>query len=238
MNRYSRRRVKVIAFAAVVFQCLVLQSVWSQDTSATRLKVRFADQIESYLNEDKANPPPKNGILFIGSSIFRQWTHLKEQMAPLPVFNRAFGGSRTEEVLAQMDRLVLPYEPRIIVYYCGSNDVNAGASGSDIFAHFKQFSERVAAELPKTEVFYVSINRAPQKMNKWEVVDSANALARDYCASAQRRGFIDVNPVLFDKDGKPRLELYRDDKLHFKDPAYEEFARIIKPVLLKAWVHN
>jgi hypothetical protein len=236
MNR-NGLRFQAIA-AAIVCQVLLLQSAWSQDTSSARPKVRFADQIEAFLSEDKTNPPPSDGILFIGSSIFRQWTHLKEQMAPLPVFNRAFGGSRTEEVLAQMDRLVLPYKPRIIVYYCGSNDVNAGASASEIFVHFKQFSERVAAELPNTEVFYVSINRAPQKMNKWEVVDSANAFARDYCASVKKRGFIDVNPVLFDEGGKPRLELYRDDKLHFKDPAYEEFTGIIKPVLVKAWMRN
>jgi lysophospholipase L1-like esterase len=236
MNR-NRLRCQAIA-VAIVCHVLSLQSAWSQDTSSTRPKVRFADQIEAFLNEDKTNPPPSDGILFIGSSIFRQWTHLKEQMAPLPVFNRAFGGSRTEEVLAQLDKIVLPYKPRIIVYYCGSNDVNAGAGAADIVLHFKQFSERVAAMLPGTMVFYVSINRAPQKMNKWDVVDSANALVKIYCESAPQRGFIDVNPALFDKEGKPRLELYRDDKLHFKDRAYEEFTSIIKPVLLKAWKSN
>jgi hypothetical protein len=233
MNRNRLRFPAIVA--AIVCQVVSLQSAWSQDTSSTRPKVRFVDQIEAFLNEDKTNPPPSDGILFIGSSIFRQWTHLKEQMAPLPVFNRAFGGSRTEEVLAQIDRLVLPYKPRIIVYYCGSNDVNAGAVAKDIFLHFKQFSERVASQLPNSVVFYVSINRAPQKMNKWGVVDSANALVKSYCDSSQQRGFIDVNPVLFSKEGKPRLELYREDKLHFKDPAYEEFTSIIKPILLKAW---
>jgi catechol 2,3-dioxygenase-like lactoylglutathione lyase family enzyme/lysophospholipase L1-like esterase len=226
----------VLFILAIVFvQVLALRSLQAQDSSATRQGIRFADQIGAFLKEDKVNPPPKHSILFIGSSIFRQWAHLKEQMAPLPVFNRAFGGSRTEEVLAQMDRLVFPYEPRIIVYYCGSNDVNAGAKAFDIFLHFKEFCDRAAEKLPNTKVFFVSINRAPQKMNKWDVVDSANAMAKAYCGTSVHRAFIDVNPALFDKEGKPRLELYRDDKLHFKDPAYEEFAAIIKPVLLESW---
>ena len=235
----KKTRFIILAVVVAVFvQSFPLRHAQAQDSAASRPTIRFADQIEAFLKEDSVNPPPKKAILFIGSSIFRQWAHLKEQMAPLPVFNRAFGGSRTEEVLEQMDKLVLPYEPRIIVYYCGSNDVNAGASAPDIFLHFKQFCDRLTGRLPNTQVFYVSINRAPQKMSKWDVVDSANALAKRYCNSTKKRGFIDVNPILFDKEGKPRIDLYRDDKLHFKDPAYEEITKIIKPVLQKTWQGN
>ena len=139
------------------------------------------------------------------------------------------------DILDAMDKIVFPYEPKIIVYYCGSNDVNGGENAVSIADRFKQFSENVAKELPNTRVFYVSINRAPQKMAKWDVVDSTNALVKRYCLAAKMRGYIDVNPVLFDKEGKPRLELYRDDKLHFKDPAYVEFTAVIKPVIEKAW---
>ena len=197
--------------------------------------VRFASDIEAFLHEDRVNPPPKGAILFTGSSIFRQWTHLKEQMAPLPVFNRAFGGSRTADVLFHMDRIVLPYEPKIIVYYCGSNDINASEKPADILRRFREFSERVEDRLPDTQLFYVSINRAPQKRDKWYLVDSTNALVKEYCAATKNRAFIDVNPVLFDKENRPRLELYRDDQLHFKEQAYEEFTAIIKPVVEKAW---
>ena len=35
-------------------------------------------------------------ILFVGSSIFRLWESVRTDMAPLPVFNHAFGGSRTD----------------------------------------------------------------------------------------------------------------------------------------------
>ena len=48
-------------------------------------------------------------------------------------------------------------------------------------------------------------------------------------------GFIDVNPVLFDAEGKPRMELYFDDKLHFKEHTYLEFTAVIRPVIEKAW---
>jgi lysophospholipase L1-like esterase len=195
----------------------------------------FQAQIDAYLNADRANPPPKGAILFIGSSIFRNWKDLKSQMAPLPVFNRAFGGSRTWEVLDRMNQVVLPYEPRIIVYYCGSNDVNAGEAAEPIFTRFREFVARVHERLPATRIFYVSINRAPQKRDRWDIVDAANGLVREYCATDQRLRFIDVNPVLFDAEGNPRLELYLPDQLHFRAPAYEEFTRVVKPVVAEAW---
>ncbi|MGD0133860.1 MAG: hypothetical protein ABSE57_17560, partial [Bryobacteraceae bacterium] len=39
--------------------------------------------------------PEHGGIVFTGSSIFQFWTHLSEQMAPLPVLNRAIAGTVT-----------------------------------------------------------------------------------------------------------------------------------------------
>jgi lysophospholipase L1-like esterase len=134
-----------------------------------------------------------------------------------------------------MNRVVLPYEPRIIVYYCGSNDVNAGEKAEPIYTRFREFVERVHELLPATRVFYVSINRAPQKRDRWDIVDAANALVRDYCATDGRLRFIDVNPVLFDAEGNPRLDLYLPDQLHFREPAYDEFTGVVKPVVAESW---
>lgn len=196
---------------------------------------RFENDIQAYLKSDKETPPPSESILFIGSSIFRQWAHLKEQMTPLPVFNRAFGGSQTNDILYYMDKIVLPYRPKIIVYYCGSNDINDSHQPQGIFDRFKRFSDRVKEALPDTQVYYVSINRAPQKKDHWDWVDAANTLAKSYCETTPKRGYIDVNPALFDAEGKPRMELYQDDRLHFKPEAYVEFTKIIRPVIEKAW---
>jgi lysophospholipase L1-like esterase len=198
-------------------------------------KIRFAEAIAAFEKADRETPPPSRSILFVGSSIFRLWKGLKEQMAPLPVFNRAFGGSQTHEILAYMDRIVLPYRPKVIVYYCGSNDINANVTPEQIAGNFREFVERVRKQLPETRLLYVSINKAPQKMDRWAQVDLANGLVRDYCARVKGLRYIDVNPALFDAAGQPRMELYLPDRLHFLDPAYVEFTRIIRPVVAETW---
>ena len=194
----------------------------------------FADQIKAFLDEDRTAPPPKEAILFIGSSIFRQWTNVKEHMAPLPVFNRAFGGSRTWEVLHYMDQIVLPYRPRIIVYYTGSNDVNAGEPAAAITGRIKAFMAKAHGALPDTRIYFVAINRSPDKRERWNVVDAVNADLKALTATTPYLRYIDLNPVLFDSRGEPRTELYRPDGLHFHPPAYDCLRRIIKPVLTEA----
>ena len=245
MARESRFRNAIVA-AAVVASALVpaaSRTMFAQATPGAAAvvagapagqEVRFADQIKSMLDEDRSAPPPQNAILFIGSSIFRQWTNVKEHMAPLPVFNRAFGGSRTWEVLHYMDQIVLPYRPRIIVYYTGSNDVNAGQPAQAIVGRTMEFMMRAHTALPATRIYYVAINRSPDKRDKWDVVDAVNAQMKTTASSTPYLDYIDLNPVLF-KHGEPRMELYRPDGLHFHPPAYDEFTDIIKPVLTQAW---
>jgi hypothetical protein len=198
---------------------------------------RFQADISRMLESDKTNPPPRDGILFIGSSIFRLWTQLGEQMAPLPVFNRAFGGSVTQDLLDRKDQIVIPYKPRIIVYYCGSNDVNAGESADAIIGRTKQFLKTVNQTLPDTFVYYTSIQKAPDKRSRWDVVDAVNSEMERYSHQAKQLGYIDLNPVLFDHQGNLREDLFLPDKLHFRpeSTAYAEFAQVVKPVLVKAW---
>ena len=146
-----------------------------------------------------------------------------------------FGGSRTTDQLARFDQVILPYLPRVIVYYCGSNDINADSTPAEIAANFWAFCERVRDRLPDTHIYYASILRAPQKEAKWDQVDAANTLVRDLCATDERLHFIDINPAVFDAAGRSRLELYRDDRLHYQPSAYEEFTQIIRPVMEQAW---
>ena len=197
---------------------------------------RFDAEVQRMLDADKTNPPPQQGILFIGSSIFRLWSGLKEQMAPLPVFNRAFGGSQTQDMIDRAGQLVVPFQPRIIVYYCGSNDVNAGATAEAIIGRTKQFLAIVREKLPNTMVYYTGIQKAPDKRERWDVVDAVNREMERYSHEAKNLGYIDLNTVLF-KNGVLREDLFLPDKLHFRpeSTAYAEFTAVVKPVLTKAW---
>lgn len=239
-ERYSReRRIlrDLCAFAlllAVLLPRLEAAGKAPPLPEAERRWAAYEKYFQDFTKRDIEHPPAQGEILFVGSSIFRRWDWVDKQMAPLPVLNRAFGGSRTSDQLARFEQVVPPYAPKVIVYYCGSNDIKVRPP-AEIAANFRIFVDRVHAGLPRTRILYASILRAPQKQDRWGDVDAANKLIRDYCATDPRLAFIDINPAVFDKDGQPRLDLYLEDKLHYLPPAYDSFAAIIKPVLEQTW---
>src|ERR1039457_6477911 len=82
---------------------------------------RFEKEIAAFGRAHKTNPPPKNAILFLGSSSIRKWTTLARDFPGHKVFNRGFGGSELSDSVYYFDRIVLPYRPKMIVLYAGSN---------------------------------------------------------------------------------------------------------------------
>jgi len=187
--------------------------------------------------ENQAATPEHGGIVFIGSSIFRYWTHLTEHMAPLPVLNRAIAGTVTQDLLNRIGQLVLPYQPRIVVYYCGSNDVSTGEDADGIVERTKRFIQILHEKSPNTFFYYTSIQKAPEKRARWKVVEAVNREMERYSRQTPNVGYIDLNSVLFDSRNQVRENLFLPDGLHFRpdSPAYGEFSQIVKPILTQAW---
>ena len=73
---------------------------------------------------DKQTPPPKDAVLFVGSSSIRLWD-LKKSFPDLVAINRGFGGSQMSDAARHARRLINVYKPRLIVLYEGDNDLNA-----------------------------------------------------------------------------------------------------------------
>ncbi len=180
---------------------------------------------------------PVGGIVFTGSSIFRFWTRLTDQMSPLPVLNRAIAGYGTQDMLDGIGQLVLAHQPRIVVYYCGSNDISAGEDAGPIVERTKRFIHILHEKSPNTFFYYTLIHKAPEKRSRWEVVEAVNREMQRYSREVRNVGYIDLNPVLFDGRNNLREELFLPDGLHFRpdSSAYLEFSEIVKPILIKAW---
>src|SRR5579871_2994733 len=142
--------------------------------AATGMPFTARAQTTVGLPESRTASAQHGGIVFTGSSIFQFWTHLREQMAPLPVLNRAIAGTVTQDMLDRFGQLVLPYQPRIVVFYCGSNDISAGEEAAPIVARTKRYVQLLHEKLPDTYFYYTAIQKAPEKRRRWDVVDEVN----------------------------------------------------------------
>jgi len=192
---------------------------------------RFESEIAAFEAADKANPPPKNAILFVGSSSIRKWTSVADDFPSHKVINRGFGGSHLSDVDYYFDRIVLPYKPKMIVLYAGSNDINAGKTPETVVDDYKAFVQKVGSALPDTKVAFISINTSPARWNEVEKVKQANRQIADFIAKNGKLIFIDTFSAVLDGEGKPRPELYVQDRLHMNAKGYAIWTAIIAPYL-------
>lgn len=76
---------------------------------------QWEPDIERFEAADRTNPPRPGTLVFVGSSSIRMWQTLDNDFPGAPVLNRGFGGSELSDVVRFADRIVVPYEPRVVV---------------------------------------------------------------------------------------------------------------------------
>jgi lysophospholipase L1-like esterase len=192
---------------------------------------RWAAGIDAFTRADAIQPPPRDAVLFIGSSSIRMWTTLPTDFPHVSTIDRGFGGSELADSLFYADRIVIPYRPRAVVLYAGDNDIAAGKTPATVAADFAAFREKVHAALPAAHLFYLSIKLSPSRARFREAMLRANALIAADCARHPDCTFVDVTTPMLDAAGRPRRELFGSDLLHMQPAGYALWTRILRPLL-------
>ena len=220
MNRHPIRSAIVVASFVALF--LRPPAVLAADAP-------FEKEIAAFEEADHKAAPPKDAVLFIGSSSIRFWKTLAADFPNIAVINRGFGGSRIADSTRYAERIVFPYHPRRIVMYAGDNDIAAGRTPQQLLSDFQAFVAKVRAELPDVPISYISIKPSPLR---WKMVDNikeANALIEQETKTGKNLEYIDVFTPMLGADGLPRPELFRPDHLHMVDKGYQLWTSIITP---------
>lgn len=192
-------------------------------------KSPFEKEIVAFEQNDKTNAPPKDAILFTGSSTIRKWTNLSNDFSGLTVINRGFGGSQISDVIAFADRIVFPYAPKTIVFYSGDNDLQSGKSVERVIADYRKFFDLVHEHLPDTRIVCISIKPC---RSRWKNKDKVIAVNKAVAAMQNDKlTFVDIYPAMLGADGLPMKDLFLSDELHPSQKCYEMWAGILRPVL-------
>ncbi len=194
----------------------------------------WADQMEQFEASDRETLPVAGGVVFLGSSSIRLWD-LEKWFPDLegPVLNRGFGGSQIHHSTAELPLLVLKHKPRIIVFYAGDNDINAGKTAEEVDVNFKAFVNQLNAKLPETKIYFIAIKPSLARWNLAPIIQDANQRIRHYCDSDDRLNFIDIWPPMLNEKGTPRAELLREDGLHLTDEGYAIWSDMVMQALQK-----
>ena len=191
----------------------------------------FAPEIARFEAADRIAPPRPGGVLFVGSSSIRLWPTLAADFPGVYTLQRGFGGAELSDVIRYAPRIVLPYRPRLIVLYAGENDLAAGKSALAVFRQYQAFVALVRRTLPETRIAFVSIKPSPSRWALADQMREANDLIRRQAATDSRLSFVDVFTPMLRPDGKPREELFVEDRLHMNAAGYKVWKDLLRPIV-------
>lgn len=196
-------------------------------------KPAFWNDIENFKTLNKENPPPKNAILFVGSSSFTMWKDVGEYFPDKTIINRGFGGSSLFDLNFYSDELLKPYQPNQIVIYCGENDFagNEKLKPRQVFNRYKHFYAEIRKYYPTIPVDYVSIKLSPSREHLWPKFVATNALIKKFMDKQPNAEYIDITKAMNDSSGKIRKDLFLEDMLHMKPEGYQLWKKEMEPYL-------
>jgi lysophospholipase L1-like esterase len=190
---------------------------------------KWEGEISAFERSDATNPPPTNGIVFIGSSTIRFWSTLTQDFPGQPVVNRGFGGSEIADSTHFAPRILFPYEPRKVFFRAGGNDLWAGKSVDQVFNDFKEFAETVHARLPAAKIYYISWSPSIARWKQHDKEKELNTLVAGYVAGKPYLQYIETYDLPLGPLGWPQARWFRLDGLHFNAAGYKLLAARVRP---------
>lgn len=230
LPRPWRRRCS-LAFLAALAACLLQSACVRHAAGGNDDSICLGDELCRYEEADRAQPPPRNATLFIGSSSIRLWDTLKEDFPGLRLLNRGFGGSTIADCVKAVPRIVAPYAPKQIVFYAGDNDIAAGRLPTQVESDFRDFVSATRKQLPDVPIYFVSIKPSEARWQFIDKVAETNARIKRYADHTLGVFYVDVFTEMIGPDERPRRELFRDDKLHMNRDGYKLWAAKLRPLL-------
>jgi hypothetical protein len=191
----------------------------------------FDNEIRAFKHQDSLKFPPKNGILFIGSSSIRKWTDLETRFANEPIIRRGVGGSELWQIVDYYTPYILfPYQPRKIFIYAGENDIAAGKTGKFVFDEFQKLWEMINKKLPDATIYFMSVKPSPSRAKFINEVEIANKLIKNYLNNKPNSTYIDVSTVLY-TPGSTTVDnsLFEGDLLHLNSKGYDKWQKVLEP---------
>ena len=195
----------------------------------------FVNDIRAFKKQDSISFPPKDAILFVGSSSFTKWKDVQNYFPGYTIINRGFGGSVLSDVIRYESDIIFPYQPKQIVIYCGENDVASSdtITGKIVLERFKQLFNDIRVQFPKTTITFISLKPSPLRWQIKERIIETNALIKKYLKKKKNTSFINIWNSMLTAAGTPMPDIFIEDRLHMNAKGYAIWQKIIAPYLLK-----
>jgi len=192
---------------------------------------RFEQDIKNFENKDQKQKRTSAETVFVGSSTFTMWKQLETDFSEFKAINRGFGGSTLPEINHYFDQLVCKYKPKRVVLYAGTNDIaELHHTGKEVEKDVEAFYSKLSSCCPEAEFYFVSMSMAPCRTEFENQYNEGNRAVLEFMKHTKHAHYINVVPLMRDKQNRLRADLFGLDRLHMTESGYA----LWKPAIMKA----
>ncbi len=189
--------------------------------------------VAAFALEDEVANRPQGAIVATGSSSIRLWDHrIRQDLAPLSVISRGFGGSNMNDLRHYLRELVLKHAPRAVMIYEGDNDVAQGVPVRRILSTYRGVIERIHQADANIRIYLLSVKPSLARASMWPVMRDVNTGMNALARESDNVFFIDVATPMLKTDGSVRDDLFVSDQLHMNQRGYDLWRNAVAPVLI------
>lgn len=228
----------VVAVVATLFVACLLGLIitgakigWGPFSSLYNWDSEVEQIAEKYDAEER-----QGEIIFYGASNFRLWTEMENDLSEYKVQNHAFGGSTDKLLVKYADKLLYPYNPKIVFFQTGSNDY-VSLSGTDeekvkaCMEYKAQMFDEFHHRLPNAKFIVMSGLLLPGRSEYMEITQMINDELEKYCSTKDYMYFVNAEDMTY-KDGEYRTDLFIKDGIHLNHAGQLKWRdEYIRPIL-------
>lgn len=183
----------------------------------------------------------QNEIIFYGPSNIQMWYSLEEDMLPYRAQNHGMGGCIDPEMIKYAPRMLYAFEPTVVFFQTGSNDLALGIPIETILENKKKMYDLFLENMPNTKLVVMAGLPLPGRTEFWDDTVKTNELLKKMCDETDRMYFMDATDDLLSASGPDELktpdgryfspQYYRSDKIHLNKPGHDVWTKHMKKML-------
>lgn len=237
VNSYKMRKILPLLLL------LLFSQASATDAQETKLDSNIAKWEKDIVKLEERNltePKVATPILFCGSSSIRRWETLSDDMLPWPSIGRGFGGAKLPDLIHYAPRIVGPHlgvtnseRCRAVAIFVG-NDIagkNSDATPAEVADRFERLHLWIRQQDPTIPVFWIEVTPTESRWDLWPKIADATKRISQIIDTDKNTHFIATAGAFLGNDGRPRPELFVEDRLHLSAAGYQLWSAVIKSQL-------
>lgn len=195
----------------------------------------YMDDVAGLLAQIERRGKIQNPIVLYGSSSFKYWPRMVEDIGNLSLINAGFGGSSYDGALEHYQRVLKPLNPQHVFIYFGENDIaSEGLTAEQTLTQQQKFHTLLRADFPTVKLTYLSIKTGPLRWLWHNEYTKYNNLLTKKLESDPDANTLDIMTCLLGNNGLPAQKFFEADGIHLNPLGYAQWV----PLFINAIATN